>query len=212
LSVAASLGLGVHLPERGPTVATARHAVGPHVLVGRSVHSPDAARAAGDADYLLAGHVYPTASKLGRPPLGLDGFRANAAAATVPVLAIGGITPANAAAVLAAGAYGVAVVGALLAAPDPRVAAADLRASINQGSLASMASPADQPALRVVANGREATVPPGTTVAGFIASKGLQPKLVVVELNGAILPRDAFAATTLSDGDRLEVVHFVGGG
>ena len=64
----------------------------------------------------------------------------------------------------------------------------------------------------VVVNGKDAVVPPEATVTTFLAERGFHDKLVVVELNGVILPRDQFATTTLADGDRLEVVHFVGGG
>ena len=67
-------------------------------------------------------------------------------------------------------------------------------------------------AVRVELNGKPASLAPGTTVAALLAGKGLQDKLVVVELNGTILERSAFVDTALAPGDRIEVVHFVGGG
>jgi sulfur carrier protein len=64
----------------------------------------------------------------------------------------------------------------------------------------------------VTINGKPVTLDAATTIQQFLASKGYHERLVVVELNEAILPRSAFASTTLNVGDRLEIVHFVGGG
>jgi sulfur carrier protein len=50
------------------------------------------------------------------------------------------------------------------------------------------------------------------TLAALIESLGMKPDRVAVELNREIVPRDRWAAAHLKDGDRLEVVHFVGGG
>jgi sulfur carrier protein len=50
------------------------------------------------------------------------------------------------------------------------------------------------------------------TLAALIASLGMKPDRVAVELNRDIVPRDRWADTHLNDGDRLEIVHFVGGG
>lgn len=66
--------------------------------------------------------------------------------------------------------------------------------------------------IRVIVNGKETELPVGTTVASFLDRKGLQERLVVVELNETIVPRPEFATTELSAGDVVEVVHFVGGG
>ncbi|HET6638630.1 MAG TPA: sulfur carrier protein ThiS [Gemmatimonadota bacterium] len=68
------------------------------------------------------------------------------------------------------------------------------------------------PALEIRANGETRSVPPGTSVAGFLARHDLDPDLVVVERNGRILRRQDFDGTTLEPGDELEIVHFVGGG
>ena len=64
----------------------------------------------------------------------------------------------------------------------------------------------------VVVNGKDVVVPTGGNVADFLASRGFREKLVVVELNGRILDRGSFASTPLSEGDKVEIVHFVGGG
>ena len=50
------------------------------------------------------------------------------------------------------------------------------------------------------------------TLAALVAKLGMKPDRVAVELNRDIVPRDRWAATLLKEGDRLEVVHFVGGG
>lgn len=64
----------------------------------------------------------------------------------------------------------------------------------------------------LVVNGEERQVEPNTTVRELLASLGLGDTLVAVERNQEIVPRAQHAATVLADGDRVEVVHFVGGG
>ncbi len=55
-------------------------------------------------------------------------------------------------------------------------------------------------------------VPPAFTLSALVEKLGMKSDRVAVELNRDIVPRDRWAETTLNDGDRLEVVHFVGGG
>jgi thiamine biosynthesis protein ThiS len=69
--------------------------------------------------------------------------------------------------------------------------------------------------MKVIINGEErdfSEVPIPFTVAALVATLGMKADRVAVELNRDIVPRDQWAATTLNEGDRLEVVHFVGGG
>src|SRR2546423_10128134 len=109
---------GVHLGQADEGAERAREA---GLLLGRSVSTPEQALAA-DADYLGAGPVWATPSKEdAESPIGLEGLREIAAAAPVPVIAIGGIDASNAAACVEAGAAGVAVIRA---ATDPAVRAA----------------------------------------------------------------------------------------
>lgn len=61
-------------------------------------------------------------------------------------------------------------------------------------------------------NGEQREFPDGLTVAGLVAQLGIKPDRVAVELNLEIVPRSSWEATALKDGDKLEVVHFVGGG
>ena len=114
LDVAIAAGAhGVHLRGDSIPPAAARSLAPAGFLVGCSVHSVEEARAGTAlADYLIAGTVWRTPSKpAAHRLLGLDGLAAITAAATVPVLAIGGVTEQTAAQVAAAGASGVAAIG-----------------------------------------------------------------------------------------------------
>jgi thiamine-phosphate pyrophosphorylase len=116
--VDAAIALGAHGVHLGRGDAGADEARAASLLLGRSVASVEEARTA-DADYLGAGPVWATPSKLDAdPPIGLDGLAAICSAAAVPVVAIGGISAANAADCIAAGAAGVATIRA---ATDPRL-------------------------------------------------------------------------------------------
>jgi len=120
---------GVHLGQDDADVLAAREALGPGALVGLTAHTPAHLAAVarlpeGTVDYLGIGVIRPTATKADHPrPLGVDGFAALAAGTPVPCVAIGGITPGDAAPLRRAGAAGIAVVSAICAAEDPEAAA-----------------------------------------------------------------------------------------
>jgi thiamine-phosphate pyrophosphorylase len=121
---------GVHLGQSDMPVAQARRLLPEHMFLGWSVESmDDVARSAHLAvDYLGVSPIHATPTKTDTlAPWGLDGLRQARAATERPLVAIGGINAANARAVLAAGADGLAVVSAVCGAPDPRSAAAHLR-------------------------------------------------------------------------------------
>jgi thiamine-phosphate pyrophosphorylase len=101
---------GVHLRADSAAPQQVRRIVPPGFVVGQSVHTvTEAAVAADDVDYLIAGTIWPTSSKpQGHPLLGLDGLTAIVKAARVPVLAIGGVDIERLPAILAAGASGIA--------------------------------------------------------------------------------------------------------
>ncbi|MGN6031219.1 MAG: thiamine phosphate synthase [Thermomicrobiales bacterium] len=124
--------VGVHLGARSLPVALVRRHL-PLPFVGVSVHTVEEGIAAvrDGADYLTFGHVFPTASHPGEPPAGLDPLHALAGAVEVPVFAIGGIDASNVREVLHAGASGIAVISAILDAPDPAAATSDLRAILD---------------------------------------------------------------------------------
>lgn len=123
---------GVHLPH-GRSVAEARARLTGFKMIGVSAHSLAEARAAeaAGADYVTLSPVFETASKPGYgPALGTATLSEVAGAVSVPVLALGGVTRANAAECLAAGAAGVAVMGAVMGADSPEAAVRDLLAAL----------------------------------------------------------------------------------
>jgi thiamine-phosphate pyrophosphorylase len=123
---------GLHLPEGGDARA-ARATLGPEKLIGLSVHTPKRAAAADTAalDYLIAGPVYESASKVDYgPALGPKGLGEFARATSLPVIAIGGIDAANIFEVMQAGAAGVAVMGGVMRASDPAQTVRELIAAI----------------------------------------------------------------------------------
>ena len=68
-------------------------------------------------------------------------------------------------------------------------------------------------ALALTVNGEQRSVVPGTSLAAYLASLSLDPRMVVVEHNREILrDRTAYGSLVLAEGDVLEIVHFVGGG
>jgi len=120
---------GVHLGQDDIPVSLARRLLGPNATIGVSVNTLDeAVRAEQDgANYVGAGPAYATSTKqTDLAVLGPEGVGRIARATRLPVVAIGGISAANAAALAAAGARGIAVISAILGAPDVRRAAEDL--------------------------------------------------------------------------------------
>jgi thiamine-phosphate pyrophosphorylase len=117
---------GVHLGQDDMPVALARRLLGQGKLLGVSVHcEADILQAELDgADHLSISPVFATSTKLDhQTPLELAGVCTLARRAHVPVLAIGGIDAGNAADVIRAGACGICVVSAVIAAADPELAA-----------------------------------------------------------------------------------------
>jgi thiamine-phosphate pyrophosphorylase len=125
---------GVHVGHDDMPVSLARRLIGPDLLLGASPETVGEARQMerDGADYLGVGDVYGTPSKSDAgPPIGVDGLTEVIRAVSIPVVAIGGITLENAGAVIQAGAAGVAVISAVVSAPDPEAAARRLRELVN---------------------------------------------------------------------------------
>ena len=122
---------GVQLGEDAMTVDAARKA-GPGLLVSRSVHDVEGAvRAERDAaDMLVAGTIFPSESHPGGLPAGVKFLKRLRSEVSVPYIAIGGVTEHNALSAIAAGASGVAVIGAIARSQDPKCAARALAKSI----------------------------------------------------------------------------------
>jgi thiamine-phosphate pyrophosphorylase len=127
VGLAAEVGVGVHL-QAAAAVAPARSRLGSAAIIGVSAHGLDdvVAAAAAQADYVTLSPIFLTDSKPGYgPALGTAALRA-AAERDIPVLALGGVTAETAAACLAAGARGVAVMGEVMRSDDPAGIVGDL--------------------------------------------------------------------------------------
>ncbi len=149
---------GVHLGADDLPVDAARRVAGPVAIVGGTARDPLTARrlVARGASYLGVGPTYATTSKDGLPdPLGLAGLAAVVAAVDAPVVAIAGITADRVPEVLAAGAFGVAVIGAVSGAADPRAATRELAAAV-ASAVAALPSPASADRAGPGGAGREA--------------------------------------------------------
>ncbi len=116
---------GVHLPQ-GHSVHEARRVLGADALVGVSTHSlTEALQACRDgADYITFSPVFESISKPGYGPstAALEGLKQVASGLSIPVIALGGITPENVIECFEAGAAGVAVLGGIMSSLDPRAA------------------------------------------------------------------------------------------
>ncbi|MCW1922089.1 thiamine phosphate synthase [Luteolibacter arcticus] len=125
---------GIHIGQDDGSLAAVREIVGPGMLVGRSTHSPDQARAAlaEGFDYIGFGPLFPTPTKLGRPGIGLNNIAAVQAevGSRIPVFCIGGIKRENLPEVLAAGARNVVIVSDLLTAEDVAEAARGVKSAL----------------------------------------------------------------------------------
>lgn len=112
---------GVHLGQEDLPIAYARQLMGPDKIIGLSTHSMAQVREVitGEPDYIGFGPIFSTSTKTDHDPVvGLEGLRAVRSLTTLPLFAIGGITAERSSKVMAAGADGVAVIAAILTAPD----------------------------------------------------------------------------------------------
>ena len=121
VDIALALGLGVHLGQDDLPPEAARRLLGEEAVIGYSTHTVAQAVEAAKLpiDYLAIGPIYATATKENPSPVvGIDGLReVRSAIGSIPLVAIGGITPANAPEVLAAGADSVALISGLWTEP-----------------------------------------------------------------------------------------------
>mgnify|MGYP006281058071 CR=1 FL=1 len=112
---------GVHLGQDDMPVHLARKLMGAEAVIGSSVRTPEEAVKAWrqGADYIAANMIFSTATKTDLDePLGIEAVGALKSATPLPLVAIGGINASNAAEVISAGADGIAVVSAIMAAED----------------------------------------------------------------------------------------------
>jgi len=204
LDIAVSLGIHLHLPKRSIAGCAGRSDGGTLSCSVHSVESLD--RVPTGVTYVIAGHLHPTRTHPNAAPLGVDGLRGIVGSSRAPVVAIGGITPENAPAAIAAGAAGVAVMSYVNSSDRPDLAARELRDALER-AMSQVAAAAS-----VQVNGKIMTVDPHTTLTSFLEGRNLHPRLVVVERNREIVAKSAYDSTVLEEGDLLEIAHFVGGG
>ncbi len=112
---------GLHIGQEDLPLEVARKLLGPGKILGYSVSNTAEAEYGekNGADYLGAGPVYPTGSKLDTvDPIGIDGIKVIKESVSIPVVAIGGVGPANAAEVKKSGVDGISVISAILGSPQ----------------------------------------------------------------------------------------------
>jgi thiamine-phosphate pyrophosphorylase len=122
-------GVGVHLRSNSLPVSVARQLLGAQRLLGASVHSVEEVLAAESqgADYIILGPIYATPSKqMFGPPLGIHTLENVCRLVRIPIIGIGGVTAARAHEMRRAGAFGVAVITAILGATDVESATREL--------------------------------------------------------------------------------------
>lgn len=128
--IAAAVGAdGVHLTQESISPKHARRLLGPASLIGQSTHSVEEARKAEEegADFVTFGPIFPTPSKLKYgPPLGTEALASVREKVRIPIFAIGGIKTHNIKDVLEAGAYGIAIISAVMGAEDVEGAVSSL--------------------------------------------------------------------------------------
>jgi len=120
---------GLHLPQDGLPANVCRRIVDPHMLIGVSTHTLNEAKdaEARGADFITFGPVFQTPSKAQYgSPVGLEALQTACRTVTVPVFGLGGISAARAETVATAGAAGIGVISAILAAPDREGAAREI--------------------------------------------------------------------------------------
>jgi len=128
VDVAVAVGAdGVHLGHQSMPPEAVRKAAGKGLLIGVSTHSLEEARAAeaGGADFITFGPIFQTPSKSEYGvPVGIDALKALKNEVKIPIFALGGIKSGNFEQIIMSGASGMAMISAILAAPDIKEAAA----------------------------------------------------------------------------------------
>ncbi len=135
VDVAAAAGVGCHIGQSDLPPRAARGILGENAIIGLSIDDPDQTPAAdpADLDYVAHGPFAQTGSKADAGlPVGKEGLLRVRAQTALPLVAIGGIDATNAAEAIEAGADGVAVISAIIAASDAKAAAERLKSTVDQ--------------------------------------------------------------------------------
>ncbi|WP_309119703.1 thiamine phosphate synthase [Paenibacillus sp.] len=204
---------GVHLGQDDLAIGEARRLAGSRLLIGISTHNLAQALEAerAGADYIGVGPVYPTPTKPGRAPVTTSYVAEAAARIRIPFFAIGGISPETADDVLAAGARRLCAVSAVTGSADPADVCRALKRRIAEWEARDAGGEPGAEDVRVTVNGRDVATRSGT-LRELAESLGLASLRVMAERNGEAVPRADWAQVAIRGGDRIEFVHFVGGG
>ena len=136
--IAARVGAdGVHIGQDDQEVAAVRKIVGAEMILGKSTHSPDQARAAAGepgVDYIGFGPIFATPTKPDYIPIGMDDIAQVHRDFSLPIFCIGGLKRENAAQILQAGASRLVIVSGILQAPDIPDYIRDVRQMLNDQS------------------------------------------------------------------------------
>jgi thiamine-phosphate pyrophosphorylase len=133
---------GVHVGRDDPSPQIARAVLGPQAIVGVTVYGTvgeEEAAAMAGADYVAVGPFFPSPTKPDEPILPLHLLDGVVNRSPLPVFAIGGVTAENAGLLARRGVAGVAVVSAIMDAPNPRAATEAIRRAFNAGKARSNA-------------------------------------------------------------------------
>lgn len=127
-------GAGVQLGRRSLPVTPVRRLLGEERWIGYSAHSVEEVERVGQegADFAVYGTIFPSATHPGEPTAGLGGLRKVAEVSSLPLIAIGGMRPESVREVRAAGAYGLAVLGAVWHEREPAAAVARFQREIEE--------------------------------------------------------------------------------
>jgi len=128
-------GVGVHLRSNSLPVSVARRLLGRGRLLGISVHAVEEAMEAESqgADYLILGPIYETPSKQAfGPPLGIHTLEEACRLVGIPIIGIGGVTASRVREMRDAGAFGVAVITAILGVIDVSSATRELHEAVTR--------------------------------------------------------------------------------
>ncbi len=207
---------GVQLPEKVQTLVRTQRAFGRNVFIYRSIHAVENAIDAEmeNADYLVAGTIFASGSHPNELGAGLSFLKTVCDSVSIPVIAIGGVTPENAAHCIAAGAAGVAILSPIMHAHDPYAVALNYRSALKP--IWPIPSPGESELavlqIDLTVNGEERQIEDSMTIAQFLAEHNLHERMVVVEHNGEIVPRQKYGEVLLHTGDNLEIVQMMAGG
>ena len=132
VDIALAAGCGVHLGQTDLPIGVAREILGEHAIVGATAKTVDQAVLAAEqgASYLGVGAIFPTKTKVQTVVTPVATLSDIVAAVSIPIVAIGGLDATNLAVLRGSGADGVAVVRAIMDAPDATRAASDLRCAV----------------------------------------------------------------------------------